>query len=183
MIFKLIIQNGNFGTGCEIALWMLQILTDAKSTLVHVMAWCHEATGHSLSQCWPRLWRHMASLGHNELNIAKYRRKILHSSPQRWNLECLFCEFKVLSVYCFHYCFILSTIMLYLIAYKQNSAVLMLFCSMIIQFLAHSNVSAYHSLSGFWWGIFSLLGQAQWYLLLKALLICLIDHHWIIYGW
>ena len=35
-----------------------------KSTLVQVMAWCHQATSHYLSQCWPRS---MASPGHKEL--------------------------------------------------------------------------------------------------------------------
>ena len=30
-------------------------LTDDKSTLVQVMAWCRQATSHYLSQCWPRL--------------------------------------------------------------------------------------------------------------------------------
>ena len=41
---------------CEITLiWMSQDLTDDdKSTLVQVMAWCHQATSHYLSQCWPR---------------------------------------------------------------------------------------------------------------------------------
>ena len=29
-------------------------LTDGKSTLVQVMAWCRQATSHYLSQCWPR---------------------------------------------------------------------------------------------------------------------------------
>ena len=29
-------------------------LTDNKSTLVQVMAWCRQATSHYLSQCWPR---------------------------------------------------------------------------------------------------------------------------------
>ena len=29
-------------------------LTDDKSTLVKVMAWCRQATSHYLSQCWPR---------------------------------------------------------------------------------------------------------------------------------
>ena len=28
--------------------------TDDESTLVQVMAWCHQATSHYLSQCWPR---------------------------------------------------------------------------------------------------------------------------------
>ena len=31
------------------------------------MAWCHQATSHCLSQCWPRPCHHMTSLGHNEL--------------------------------------------------------------------------------------------------------------------
>ena len=40
---------------CEIALrWMSRDLTDDKSTLVQVMAWCRQATGHYLSQCWPK---------------------------------------------------------------------------------------------------------------------------------
>ena len=40
---------------CELALkWKSLDLTDDKSTLVQVMAWCHQATSHYLSQCWPR---------------------------------------------------------------------------------------------------------------------------------
>ena len=40
---------------CEIAVrWMKLHLTDDKSTLVQVMAWCRQATGHYLSQCWPK---------------------------------------------------------------------------------------------------------------------------------
>ena len=33
---------------------MPQGLTDDKSTLVQVMAWCREATSHHLNQCWLR---------------------------------------------------------------------------------------------------------------------------------
>ena len=33
--------------------WMPWNLTDDKSMLVQVMAWCHQATSHYLSQCWP----------------------------------------------------------------------------------------------------------------------------------
>ena len=33
--------------------WMPWDLTD-KSTMVQVMAWCHQAISHHLSQCWPR---------------------------------------------------------------------------------------------------------------------------------
>ena len=32
--------------------WMLQDHTDDKSTLLQVMAWCHQAMSHYLSQCW-----------------------------------------------------------------------------------------------------------------------------------
>ena len=40
---------------CELALrWMPLDFTDDKSILVQVMAWCHQATSHYLSQCWPR---------------------------------------------------------------------------------------------------------------------------------
>ena len=33
---------------------MVLDLTDDKSTLVQVMAWCRQATSHYLSRCWPR---------------------------------------------------------------------------------------------------------------------------------
>ena len=34
--------------------WMPWDLTDDKSTLVQVMAWCRQARSHYLGQCWPR---------------------------------------------------------------------------------------------------------------------------------
>ena len=52
--FKLIAQNSNLVTHCEIALrWMSQNFTHKKSTLVQAMAWCRQATSHYLSPCWP----------------------------------------------------------------------------------------------------------------------------------
>ena len=55
VIFKLTLVNGGWCISYEIALrWMPQDLTDDKSTLVKVMAWCRQATSHYLSQCWPR---------------------------------------------------------------------------------------------------------------------------------
>ena len=40
---------------CEIPLsWISLNLTDDKSTLVQVMAWCRQATSHYLNQCWPK---------------------------------------------------------------------------------------------------------------------------------
>ena len=55
VFFNIIIQNSSLGTCCEFALrWMPQNLINEKSTLFQVMAWCHQATSHCLSQCWPR---------------------------------------------------------------------------------------------------------------------------------
>ena len=54
-IFKLILMNGGWGISYKITLrWMPLDLSDDKSTLVQVMAWCRQATSHYLSQCWPR---------------------------------------------------------------------------------------------------------------------------------
>ena len=55
---KGILVIDDWGISCEIALiWMSLDFTDNQSTLVQVMAWCHQATSHYLSQCWPRsLW-------------------------------------------------------------------------------------------------------------------------------
>ena len=45
----------SWGIDCEIALRRLSLnLTDDKSTLVQVMAWCRQETSHYLNQCWLR---------------------------------------------------------------------------------------------------------------------------------
>ena len=55
VIFMLTLLNGGWGVSYEIALrWKPKDLTDDKSTLVQVMAWCRQATSHYLRQCWPR---------------------------------------------------------------------------------------------------------------------------------
>ena len=54
VIFKLISVINGWGIFCEIIprrMWL--DFTDDKSTLVQVMAWCHQATSHYLRQCWP----------------------------------------------------------------------------------------------------------------------------------
>ena len=54
-IFNLVLLIGMFRPSHDNALrWMPQELTDDQSTLVQVMAWCHQATKHYLSQCWLR---------------------------------------------------------------------------------------------------------------------------------
>ena len=62
LIFKLIIQKS---TRCEFSVrWIPQNLTNEKSKLVQVMAWCLQATSHYL-RSWanvePDLCRHMVS--------------------------------------------------------------------------------------------------------------------------
>ena len=55
LILQIISVTDGWGISCELALrWMSLDLSDDKSTLVQVMAWCHQATSHYLSQCWPR---------------------------------------------------------------------------------------------------------------------------------
>ena len=54
VIFKRISVIDGWGISCEFALrWMPLNLTNDKSTLVQVMAWCHKTTSHYMSQCWP----------------------------------------------------------------------------------------------------------------------------------
>ena len=53
-IFNLVLLIGFFRSSNDNApRWMPWDLTDDKSTLVQVMAWCRQATSHYLSQCWP----------------------------------------------------------------------------------------------------------------------------------
>ena len=53
VIFILVLLIGIFRSSHDNTLrWMPEDLTDDKSTLVLVMAWCRQATSHYLSQCW-----------------------------------------------------------------------------------------------------------------------------------
>ena len=55
VIIKCISMINILCISCKIALWWkAQDLTDDKSTLDQVMAWCRQAASHHLSQCWPR---------------------------------------------------------------------------------------------------------------------------------
>ena len=50
-MFKFIAQKSS----CEVTLgWMSKNQTNANSTLVQVMAWCHQAPSHYLNWCWPK---------------------------------------------------------------------------------------------------------------------------------
>ena len=55
VIFQLLLVIDGWSISGKIVLkWMPMDFTDGKSTLVQVKAWCHQATSHYLSQCWPR---------------------------------------------------------------------------------------------------------------------------------
>ena len=55
VIFNLISVIDGGGISCKIVLRNMSTnFTDDKSTLVGVMACCHQATSHYLSQCWPK---------------------------------------------------------------------------------------------------------------------------------
>ena len=61
--FKYVNFKHNFGIvilSIEVTItleWMLEDLVDGKSTLVQVMAWCHQAWSHYQNQYWPRSLR------------------------------------------------------------------------------------------------------------------------------
>ena len=54
VIFMVILIVDGGGIFHEIALRWLPLNFNDKSTLVQLMAWCHQATSHYLNQCWPR---------------------------------------------------------------------------------------------------------------------------------
>ena len=55
IVLKLISVTDGCDISSKIALrWTSLDLNGDKSTLVQVMAWCHQATRHYLNQCWPR---------------------------------------------------------------------------------------------------------------------------------
>ena len=55
VIFNLVLLIGIFRSSHDDTLqWTPLDLTDDKSTLVQVMAWCRQVTSLYLSQCWPR---------------------------------------------------------------------------------------------------------------------------------
>ena len=87
VIFKLISLTDGWGISGKIALrWMLLNLTDDKSTLVQVMAWCRQATSHYMSQCWPRS-RHQAITWANvDIDLCRH----MASYRPQWVKECNF---------------------------------------------------------------------------------------------
>ena len=69
-IFNLVLLIGIFTSSKDNALrWMPRDLTDDKSTLDQVLAWCRQATSHYLIKCWPSSMSPYSVLGPQWVNI------------------------------------------------------------------------------------------------------------------
>ena len=81
LIFKLTLVIVGWGIFYEIPLRCMSLdLTDDKSTLVEVMAWCRQATSHYLSQCWTRSMSPYGSLGHNKLTHKQWETRMCQTA-------------------------------------------------------------------------------------------------------
>ena len=103
IIFKLILVTDGCDISSEIALrWTSLDLSDNKSTLVQVMAWCHQATSHYLNQCWPRS---LPPYGVTKVITAfeNYTFKIKATSPKDTELTlCSVCGYVKKNESCFY---------------------------------------------------------------------------------
>ena len=63
--------------------WISLDLSDDKSTLVQVMAWCRQATSHYLSQCWPEFLSPHGVIRPQWVNMDKFQLYRCHN----WTLE------------------------------------------------------------------------------------------------
>ena len=79
-IFNLVLLIGIFRSPHDNTLrWMPQDLTDNKSTLVQVIAWCRQATSHYPSQCWP------GSLSPNGITKPQWvKKRVLFRNQLSW---------------------------------------------------------------------------------------------------
>ena len=88
----------DWGISCEIVLrWMSLDLNDYKLTLVQVMAWCHQATGNDLSQCWSRSMSPYGVTRPQCVNVHVGKALIFGSSQpeccnRRNTTRCVFCR-------------------------------------------------------------------------------------------
>ena len=79
-------MNGGWGISYEIAFrWMPLDLTDDKSTLVQVMAWCRHATSHYLSQCWPRSMSPFGVTRPQWVNMTTAQQRTIKLASLQWH--------------------------------------------------------------------------------------------------
>ena len=97
VIFQLILVIDGCDISNEIALrWTSLDLSDDKSTLVQVMAWCRKATSDYVNQCWPRsmpsygvttsFWRHFHHWLHSELSFSQLPVQSVMKFSSQWSL-------------------------------------------------------------------------------------------------
>ena len=98
MIFKLILQNNSMDALKLLSGKSLKNLTNAMSTLVHVMACCRQAASHYLRQWWSRF---MAPPSHNML-ISSQRHPIARSHGNFWGWRIFFLAIEVYVLNCFY---------------------------------------------------------------------------------
>ena len=80
-IFKLVLLTGMFSSPYDYVIrWITWELTDDKSTLVQVMAWGGQVTGHFLSQPW---WRHQMETSSALLAICAGNSPVTHKGQWR----------------------------------------------------------------------------------------------------
>ena len=82
--FVLLICLFRFSLGNALRL-MPEKLTDDKSTLVQVMAWCRQTTSHYLSQCWPSS---MSPYGVTRAQWVNQNSRHFQSGKCIWNVNC-----------------------------------------------------------------------------------------------
>ena len=90
--------------------WVLKYLNDDKSTMVQVMAGCHQATSHYLT--WVSddldLCHHLASLGHNELKWLPYLKGYKSTLIYLWFIV-LMCIYYYMVMLCYAECDLYET--------------------------------------------------------------------------
>ena len=97
IIFKLILVTNGCDISSEIALrWTSLVLSDDKSTLVQVMAWCRQARSQYLNQCWPRSSRPYVVTRPQWVNSSPLHKMAIISQMTFWN------AFSWMEMYEFH---------------------------------------------------------------------------------
>ena len=70
-------------------------ITDFKSTLIQVMAWCRQATSHYLNQCWPRSMLPYGVTGSQWSNsLLRTSHAIYQPCNHVWGEYIYFCPFE-----------------------------------------------------------------------------------------
>ena len=134
--------NGR-GIFCEMIprrMWLN--LTDDKSTLVQVMAWCRQATSHYLSQCWP------SSMSPYSVTRPQWVKEPGHQRAWHWSNQLKY-SFSSIRLDKTRLILILSLLMLE----KEYSSLFVTAISPLLSYWRyHSLASSYQSINLLWPG-------------------------------